>query len=153
AHETKIKAIVVVHPWGLETEQTQVDLHVKIKSAGMVTERLLRASTLLADTALIVDAEGKNVKDLAIPGLGEITLIPGGVHIVLSGLMKALLPYDSFYLTLEFEKAGVMQVEVLVEEKTSDAWRLAPSNFGKHAASDLQGSVLATTYDAIASRQ
>jgi len=152
AHETKIKAIVVVHPWVLETEQTQVDLHVKIKNTGKVTERLLRASTLLADTALIVDAEGRDLKDLAIPGLGEITLLPGSVHIVLSGLKKALLPYDSFLLTLEFEKAGVVQVEVLVEEKTSDAWRLAPSIFSKHAASDLQGSVLATAYYAIASR-
>jgi copper(I)-binding protein len=118
AHETKVKAIIVVHPWVLETEQTQADLHARIKNTGKVAERLLRATTELAATTTIVDATGKNMNDLEIPGLDEITLQPGGAHILLRGLKKPLRPYDSFGLTLVFEKAGTVQVEVLVEEKT-----------------------------------
>src|SRR6516164_4672203 len=77
AHETKYKAIIVVHPWVLETEQTQADLHVKIKNTGKVSERLLGASTRLAASAMIVDAGNREVNDLLMPGLGEITVQPG----------------------------------------------------------------------------
>ena len=56
---------------------------------------------------------------MVIPGREELTLQPGGVHIVLRGLKKALRPYDRFDLTLVFEKVGAVQAEVLVEEKTS----------------------------------
>ena len=120
AHETKYKAIIVVHPWVLETEQTQADLHVKIKNTGKVSERLLGASTRLAASAMIVDAGNREVNDLLMPGLGEITVQPGGVHIVLSGLRKPLRPYDSFDLTLVFEKAGAVRVEVMVEENSDN---------------------------------
>jgi copper(I)-binding protein len=123
AHETKFKEIVVVHPWVLETEQARADLHVRIKNTGTFVERLLRASTRLASSALLVDANGRGVNEVVIPRGGELTLQPGGAHIVLSGLKKPLRPYDSFDLTLVFEKVGAVRVEVLVEEKTSDAWR------------------------------
>jgi len=122
AHETKFKEIVVIHPWVLETDQTQADLHLKIKNMGTATERLLRVSTRLAVSALLVDANGRGVNDVVIPGRGELTLQPEGEHIVLSGLKKPLRPYDSFELTLVFEKVGAVQIEVLVEEKTSDGW-------------------------------
>jgi len=128
AHEMRFKAIVVVHPWVLETDQTQADLHLKIKNTGTVTERLLRVSTRLAASALLVEANGRRVNDVVIPDRGELTLQPGGAHIALSGLKKPLRPYDSFDLTLVFEKVGAVEVEVLVEEKTSDAWRTAPRN-------------------------
>jgi copper(I)-binding protein len=121
AHETKYKAIIVVHPWVLETEQAQADVHAKIKNTGKVSEKLLRAFTPLAASVALVDATGRHVNDLVIPALGEVTLQPGGGHVVLSGLKKPLRPYDNFALTLVFEKAGSMRVEVSVEEKTSEA--------------------------------
>lgn len=40
-----------------------------------------------------------------------------GPHIVLSGLKKPLRAYDSFALTLVFEKAGTVNVQVSVEEQ------------------------------------
>jgi copper(I)-binding protein len=141
AHEMKIKEIIVVHPWVLETEQTQADLHVKIRNTGTVAERLLRASTHRAASALLVDANGRGVNDVVILGHGELTLQPGGTHIVLSGLKKSLRPYDSFELKLVFEKVGPVQVEVLVEEKTSDAGR------------EDEGSGAGFTYDVAASRE
>ena len=39
---------------------------------------------------------------------------------MLSGLRKPLRPYDSFDLTLVFEKAGAVRVEVMVEENTDN---------------------------------
>ena len=43
-------------------------------------------------------------------------LVRNGPHLLLSGLKKRLDAYDSFKLTLVFEKAGSMVVEVAVEE-------------------------------------
>jgi len=119
-HETKHKSISIAHPWVLETEAPQTALHMKIKNTGEVTERLLRASTPLAGKVSILDPEGKDVRDLAIPARGELTLKSDGPHILLSGLKKPLRAYDSFELTLVFETAGAMNVEVIVEERSSD---------------------------------
>jgi copper(I)-binding protein len=57
---------------------------------------------------------------LSIPGRGELMLRSDGPHIVLSGLKKPLRAYDSFALTLVFENAGTVNVQVSVEEQTSD---------------------------------
>ena len=80
----------------------------------------MRASTPLASKTLIVDPVSQDVKALSIPGRGELILRSDGPHIVLSGLKKPLRAYDSFALTLVFEKAGAVNVQVSVEEQTSD---------------------------------
>jgi periplasmic copper chaperone A len=120
AHEIKHKAITIVHPWVLETEQPEAVLSLKIRNGGDGTERLLRASTPLASKASIVDPASQDVKALSIPGRGELMLRSDGPHIVLSGLKKPLRAYDSFALTLVFENAGTVNVQVSVEEQTSD---------------------------------
>jgi copper(I)-binding protein len=100
AHEIKHKAITIVHPWVMETEQPEAVLSLKIRNGGEATERLLRASTPLASKASIVDPASQDVKALSIPGRGELMLRSDGPHIVLSGLKKPLRAYDSFALTL-----------------------------------------------------
>jgi copper(I)-binding protein len=120
AHEIKHKAITIVHPWVMETEQPEAILLLKIRNTGAATERLLRASTPLASRTAIVDPVSQDVKALSIPGRGELLLKPDGPHIVLSGLKKPLRAYVSFALTLVFEKAGAVNVQVSVEEQTSD---------------------------------
>ena len=40
----------------------------------------------------------------------------GGPHILLSGMKKQLGAYDAFVMTLVFERAGKVEVEVQVEE-------------------------------------
>jgi copper(I)-binding protein len=155
AHETRYKAIIVIHPWVLETEQAQADLHVRIKNTGKAAEKLLRASTPLAASVALVDATGRHVNDLAIPALGEVNLQSGGGHIVLSGLKKPLRPYENFALTLVFENAGSMRVEVSVEEKTSSAGRAryARHDQGKIDPAKSAGTVFVITPYAIASRE
>ena len=120
AHEIKHKAITIVHPWVMETEQAEAVLSLKIKNAGETTERLLRASTPVASKVSIVDSVSQDEKALSIPGRGELRFRSDGPHIVLSGLKKPLRAYDTFALTLVFEKAGSVNVEVSVEEQTSD---------------------------------
>jgi copper(I)-binding protein len=120
AQETRHKPVSIVHRFVVETEQSQAVLQARIKNRGDVTERLLRASIPLAAKVSMIDAAGKNLKELTIPGGGELTLKSDGARILLTGLAKPLSAYDSFDLTLVFQKAGAVTVEVVVEEKTSD---------------------------------
>jgi copper(I)-binding protein len=117
AHEMRLKALNIVHPFVFETEQSEAALHVRIKNTGSASERLLGASTPLASKVSIVDDAGRAAGGLVIPARGELSLKSASPRIVLSGLAKPLRAYDSFNLTLVFEKAGPVKVEVVVEEK------------------------------------
>ena len=46
---------------------------------------------------------------------GEVVLEPGGYHIMLMGLAHALEEGSSFPLTLTFEKAGSLEIDVPVQ--------------------------------------
>jgi len=52
---------------------------------------------------------------LPLPAGGSVTLKPGGYHVMLIGLNQPLKKGDKFPLTLVFEKAGKVSIEVPVE--------------------------------------
>ncbi len=56
----------------------------------------------------------RRVEGLDVPADGEAVLEPGGDHLMLFGLKAGLAPGDSFPLTLLFEKAGQVTVEMRV---------------------------------------
>jgi len=53
---------------------------------------------------------------LDIPAGHDVTLGPGGAHIMLLGLTQPLREGQSFPLTLSFEHAGPRQVTVVIEK-------------------------------------
>lgn len=57
-------------------------------------------------------------------------LEPGGLHIMLIGLKQPLKEGEKFPLTLTFEKAGSVSVEVAVE--SVGAGTPEPSHMGEH---------------------
>ena len=57
----------------------------------------------------------RRVDAVEVPANGSVALQPGGFHIMLIGLKKPLQEGGSFPLTLTFEKAGTVDVEVAVE--------------------------------------
>ena len=125
AHSIKAKALTIVHPWCIETEDTTkpVVVSMTIRNAGAKPDRLLRASTLEAGKAelragVASDAEGDVIPAIAVDGRGEVNLKRGGPHILLTGVKKPLSAYDGFLMTLTFARAGKVEVEVVVEEKS-----------------------------------
>ena len=123
AHSHKLKALEIVHPWCIETEDTAkpVVVSMTIKNAGSKPDRLLRASASSAVKAELragvpPDAEGGVIASIPVDGRGEVNLKRGGPHILLTGVKKQLSPYDSFLMTLTFARAGKVEVEVMVEE-------------------------------------
>ena len=53
---------------------------------------------------------------IIIPAKGSVELSPGGLHVMLANLMKDLSVGDTFPLTLEFQRAGDITVEVEVKQ-------------------------------------
>jgi copper(I)-binding protein len=124
AHSIKAKALTIVHPWCIETEDTTkpVVVSMTIRNAGK-PDRLLRAATLEAAKAELragvpPDAEGEVISAIPVDGRGEVNLKRGGPHILLTGVKRPLGAYDGFLMTLTFARAGKVEVEVVVEEKS-----------------------------------
>jgi copper(I)-binding protein len=57
----------------------------------------------------------RQVAAVDVPAGGSVALEPGGLHVMLLGLKAPLKEGDRFPMTLRFEKAGEVKVEVHVE--------------------------------------
>jgi hypothetical protein len=55
------------------------------------------------------------IPNVEIPAHGKVSFQPGGNHVMLFGLTQPLKAGEEFPLTLEFEKAGKVEVQVQVE--------------------------------------
>lgn len=86
-------------------------------------DRLLSATTEIAQAAEFhlseMDANGvmsmRPQEFVDVPAGGQVEFEPGGLHVMLVGLTKDLKGGDSFSLTLQFEEAGDVNVEVQVQ--------------------------------------
>jgi periplasmic copper chaperone A len=123
AHSHKFKTLEIVHPWCIETSDAAkpVIVSMTIRNAGGRPDTLLSAKTSIAAKAELreaaaPDAEGNVIGSVAVASHGEVNLKRAGPHIVLSGVKKQLGAYDAFPMTLVFERAGKVEVEVQVEE-------------------------------------
>ncbi len=58
----------------------------------------------------------KHVHGIDVPAKGMATLQPGGYHVMMMGLKKPLMVGHSFPLTLVFEKAGELKIDVEVRK-------------------------------------
>lgn len=91
-------------------------------------DRLLSAATPAAGRAELHDhiREGdvmkmRRVDSIPVPARGAAELKPGGLHVMLMGLAQPLKTGDTFALTLTFEKAGTVTVQVPVKEMGAGA--------------------------------
>ena len=94
-----------------------------IRNKGRQIERLIGARSSVAETVEIRGVASPQVKGKA-PSAPHIAIAPGkeidlrssGMHVRLIGLKKALTAYDTLLVTLVFERAGSVDIDVLVEE-------------------------------------
>jgi copper(I)-binding protein len=123
AHSHKKKGLEIVHPWTratVDTSNTTVLVSMTIKNVGP-SDRLLSASTPLA-AGVEIRAPG-NDKALAPVTIGSgkrVELKRNGPHLELIGFKRRLDAYESFAMTLVFEKAGSVVIEVMVEEAEAE---------------------------------
>jgi copper(I)-binding protein len=96
-------------------------VYLRIANTGTVRDRLIRAETPVAARAAIhthvmVDdvMKMRHLDSIGVMPNESVPLAPGGLHIMLSDLKKALDPGDSFPLTLVFERSGAISTQVEV---------------------------------------
>ncbi len=124
AHEEKTGDLVISHPWTRATASTQKvgAVFMKIENHGNSADRLIGASSPDAETVEVhghfMDGDVmrmRRVDGVVVPAEGTATLAPGGYHIMLIGLKALLLEETQIELTLEFEHAGKIEIDAIVE--------------------------------------
>jgi copper(I)-binding protein len=121
AHSAHIGTLEIHHPLIAPTSAGTKTGNVIawIENNGDEADRIISASTPIAATALVQGAQGQTGIDL--PAKKTVKFAPDGARIILQGLTKTLDEYDIFKLTLVFERAGPLTVEVHVDDKTAPA--------------------------------
>lgn len=121
AHEVEAAGLKIVHPWTLEPQQgaTTVVVSMTIHNTGAEAERLVSAASAFAKAADLRDGatEAAPVSPVEIPAGGTLKLKASGVHVRLTDVTEPLAGYETFPLSLTFEKAGKVDIQVMVEER------------------------------------
>jgi len=124
AHDYKAGDLTIDHPWSRELPPNAPAgaAYFTLKNQGTAADRLLGVSTPRAQKSELhthVHQNGlmkmQRVPAVEIPAKGEVAFQPGGNHVMLFGLKQPLKTGEQFPLTLEFEKAGKVEVQVKVE--------------------------------------
>ena len=114
----------VHHPWARATAPgAKVAAgYLEIRNSGKEPDRVIGASTPAAERVeLHVQVrEGdilkmREVKSFEVPARQRLTLRPGGSHLMLVGPRKPFVGGDRIPLTLRFERAGELQIELEVQ--------------------------------------
>ncbi len=124
-HEHAVGEVTIEHPHARATVAVQKNgaVYMVIRNRGHEPERLLAVRTGEAKSAELhgstITAEGiaqmRPADTLEIPPGSEATFAPGGLHIMLVGLKGPLIEGTSFPLTLVFERAGEVDIEIMVD--------------------------------------
>ena len=133
-------AAMQVQAWARATPPgaTVGGVYLTIDNPG-ASDRLLRVRTPASERAEIhetsvVDGQMRmrEVDGLQIPAGGEVKFEPGGLHLMLVGLKQPLKEGEFVPLTLEFGRAGTLQVQARVEQLGAIAPSGSPSDHPSH---------------------
>ncbi|MBF7730744.1 copper chaperone PCu(A)C [Pseudomonas sp. N040] len=125
AHEFTAGELYIDHPWSraLPPNAPAGAAYLVIHNKGTNADTLLSASTPMADKAELHThvmfgevMKMQRVDSVGVPAGGEARFAPGGNHVMLFGLKQPLVAGEFFPLTLVFEKAGAVEVQVKVEQ-------------------------------------
>ncbi len=124
AHEIIAGNLAIHHPWSRATPagaQTAA-VYMMIHNKGDQPDRLISAETDIAATAElhVMNMDNgimtmRHLDSVDIPAAGAADFVPHGLHVMLIGLRTQLAEFDTFEMTLTFEHAGKVKIEVEVE--------------------------------------
>jgi hypothetical protein len=122
-HDTVVGAITIGHPWARAAgANTNGTAYMTLRNSGAQPDRLVAASTPIARTVElhthIRDGEVtrmRPVADIPLPAGRTVHLRPGGLHVMLIGLTEPLRQGATVPLTLRFERAGEVTVQLEIQ--------------------------------------
>jgi copper(I)-binding protein len=142
AHDYSFGDLKIEHPWARATPGaiTTGAAYLTVTATGETADRLIGGETPRAAKVelhtMMMDGDVMKMRQVSAIEInpGEPTVLrPGGLHIMLIGLKAPLREKDSFPLTLTFEKAGKVEVQVAVESVSArDAGHGGPAMPGGH---------------------
>lgn len=112
------------HPWTRATPPgARVAAgYLEIRNSGKEADRVVGASTPAAERVElhVLTREGdimkmREVKGFEVPARQRLTLRPGGSHLMIVGLRKPFTKGERIPLTLRFERAGELRIELEVQ--------------------------------------
>jgi periplasmic copper chaperone A len=125
AQETRLGDLVIQQPWTRAVgERAQAAAgYLVIRNAGSAPDRLIAAAT---PRARVVELHEMAMTDgvmrmrpiaggIALPPGREVRLAPGGLHLMLIGPQGGFVQGTRVPVTLTFERAGQVTVELSVE--------------------------------------
>lgn len=125
ANDYRLGALEIRQPWTRATPGTAQTGggFLVVANTGTTADRLIGASSPAADKVEIheMKMEGSVMrmraldKGVEIPPGASVALKPGGLHVMFMGLKAPFRKGGSVPLTLVFEKAGKLEVELSVE--------------------------------------
>jgi copper(I)-binding protein len=124
AHEYSAKGVTVTHPWARATPGGAKigGAYLEMTAARGQGDRLISASSPAAGTVELHNhimeggiAKMRRVEAIPVPGGKSVVLKPSGYHLMLTDLKAPLKEGDLVKITLQFEKAGPIELEATVE--------------------------------------
>lgn len=129
AHQHQIGNLTIQQPWSRETAPGQAvgGGFMTIANKGAVEDRLISGtSPVAAEVQLHTMAMDGGVMrmrqvegGIAVPARGMLELKPGSYHIMFMGLKRPLRRGERLPVTLRFQRAGNVTVQVAVQPVTS----------------------------------
>ena len=116
--------VKVMEPWARATAKTARTgaAYLMLENPGGASDKLVAASSPAADKVElhthIKDGDIMRMREVEYIEVGPQSMVrlqPGGLHIMLVGLKGPLTKGESFPLTLVFEKAGEVTVDVPIQ--------------------------------------
>ncbi|TPG74541.1 copper chaperone PCu(A)C [Pseudomonas arsenicoxydans] len=128
AHEYTVGELEIAHPWSQELPPNAptVATYFVIHNNGKTADRLLSVASPISGKAELHEhvmqgdlMKMQQVPSVDVPAGGNVTFAPMAYHVMLVDLKDRSLLSDGkrFPLTMHFEKAGNVTVEVSVQKK------------------------------------
>jgi periplasmic copper chaperone A len=128
AHEFKLGDITIGHPYSRTTApgQSTGGAYLRLENRG-AADKLVSASAPVAQGIEMHEMrmsgdmmQMREVGAIDLPSNKPVVLHPGGLHLMLVGLKAPLKKGDKFPLTLRFQNAGEVTVDVVVETPSAE---------------------------------
>lgn len=125
AHEYDTANLHITHPWSraLPPVAKTGAAYLTIVNRGEQADRLLEVTTPVAGHAELhehIHQDGlmkmQQIETMALPAGSSVSFKPGSYHIMLFDLKQPLVAGEQFPLTLHFEQAGELEVDISVQQ-------------------------------------
>ena len=119
AHSYKLGVLQIGHAWTAlpQTPATTAPIYLPLLNTGSETDELIGASSPWAEKIEIRQTSdsspGQILKTITLAPNAPVAMRPGGLHLLAVGLTRSLHDNDRIPLTLQFKKAGNVDVEAI----------------------------------------